>query len=75
MAISIGSDEGGAAAIDDVPDAEPQKYTLSLKPLTDEVRSRLFPGMDSLTIADTDGVVRAGHMSGDVQSYSEMCWY
>ena len=46
MAVLSGVDEAGAPALYDIPDGELSKYKLNLKPITDDVRNRLFPGKD-----------------------------
>lgn len=75
MAVLSGVDETGAPALYDIPDAELSKYKLNLKPMTDEVRNRLFPGKETLSKEDAQGVVPAGSSSSDVQGYAAICWY
>jgi len=65
MAVLSGVDEAGAPALYDIPDGELSKYKLNLKPMTDEVRNRLFPGKDKLTKDDAQGVVPAGRATSD----------
>lgn len=75
MAVLSGVDNSGAPALYDIPDDELSKYKLNLKPMTDEVRNRLFPGKDKLTKDDAQGVVPAGRASSEVEGYAAICWY
>lgn len=75
MAILSGVDEAGAPALYDIPDGELSKYKLNLKPISDEVRNRLFPGKDKLTKDDAQGVVPAGRATSEVEGYAAICWY
>jgi hypothetical protein len=75
MAVLSGTDEAGAPALYEIPDGELSKYKLNLKPMTDEVKNRLFPGKDKLSKDDAQGVVPAGRVSSDVEGYSAICWY
>jgi hypothetical protein len=78
MAVLNGVDEAGAFTLYDVPDAELAKYKLNTKPLTDEIRNKLFPGKDAVTKDDAQGVIPAGRSSGgggDVEGYAAWCWY
>lgn len=76
MAVLSGTDETGAPALYDIPDAELAKHKLSIKPMTDEIKNRLFPGKDKLTKDDAQGVVPAGRASsGDVEGHAMICWY
>jgi hypothetical protein len=75
MTVLSGTDETGAPALYDIPDSELSKYKVNLKPMTDEVRNRLFPDKDSLSKDDAQGVVPAGRPSSDVEGYAAICWY
>lgn len=76
MAVLTGVDASGGRVLYDIPDAELPKYKLNLKPLTDEVRNRLFPGRETLTKEDAHAVVPAAWTAdGEVQGYVAMCWY
>ncbi|MCW2685701.1 MAG: hypothetical protein JWR37_591 [Mycobacterium sp.] len=76
MAVLSGVDEAGSPALYDIPDADLSKHKLNIKPMTDEIRNRLFPGKDKLSKDDAQGVVPAGRTSGgDVEGYLAICWY
>ena len=73
MAVLNGVDEAGAFTLYDVPDTELAKYKLNTKPLTDEIRNKLFPEKDTVTKDDAQGVIPAGRSSGggsDVEGYA-----
>ncbi len=76
VAVLAGVDEFGERALYDVPDAALAKYKLNLKPMTDELRAQLFPGRDTLTKEDAQGVLPAGPAAeAEVEGYVAMCWY
>ena len=76
MAILSGVSESGEEALYDIPDSELSKYKLNSQPMTDEVRSRAFPGKDKLTKDDAQGVMAtAPSAGGDVQGYAAICRY
>lgn len=76
MTILRGVDEAGETNFYDIPDAELSKYRVNSAPLTDEVKNRLFPGKDTLTKDDAQGVLPAGRVPGaEVEAYSSTCIY
>lgn len=77
MAIVKGVSETGEPAYYDVPDEELGKYKLDAKPLTDEIKNKLFPGKDKLTKEDAQAVIPVGQaQSGsDVEGFAALCEY
>lgn len=77
MAIVKGVSETGDPAFYDVPDAELAKYKLDAKPLTDEVKSKLFPDKEKPTKDDAQAVIPLGQApsGGDVEGFSAWCQY
>jgi hypothetical protein len=76
MAILSGVSETGEEELYDVPDGELAKYKLKTAQLTDEIRTRLFPGKDKLTKDDAQGVVvTAPGADAEVQGYAAICRY
>ncbi len=76
MAIVKGVNEVGEPAFYDVPDSELSQHKLDVKPLTDEIRNRLFPGKDKLTKEDAQAVIPVGTaQGGDVEGFAALCDY
>ena len=76
MAIVTAVSEAGEEALYDIPDAELSKYKLNTAQMTDEARSRLFPGKDKLSKDDAQGVMAtAPSAGGDVEGYAAICRY
>ncbi len=76
MAILRGVDETGEPAFYDVPDSELSKFKLNAVAMTDDIKERLFPGKDSVSKEDAQGVIPAGRVSGgDVEGFTAICWY
>ena len=74
MAILAGVDEEGVFTFYGIPDGELARYELKSKPLTDEVRHRLFPGRDTLTSDDAQGLIPLGQSpTADVEGYGYSC--
>lgn len=76
MAIVTAVSEAGEEVLYDIPDNELSKYKLNTAQLTDEARSRLFPGKDKLSKDDAHGVMAtAPGAGGDVEGYAAICKY
>jgi hypothetical protein len=76
MAILSGVDEAGTEAFYDIPDSDLSKYQLKTAQLSDEIRTRLFPGKDKPTKDDAQGVMAtAPSASGEVEGYIATCVY
>jgi hypothetical protein len=76
MAVLSAFSEAGEQSLYDIPDPELSKYKMNTAPMTDEVRSRLFPDKDKLTKDDAHGVIVAAPSGdGDVQAYGGTCLY
>ena len=76
MAILTAVSEAGEEVLYDIPDNELSKYKLNTAQLTDEARSRLFPGKGKLTKDDAQGVMATAPGAGsDVEGYAAICKY